>query len=96
MLQRYDLRQLGSARCLSSTMEKTTMQLQMFIFRASKGEVMQFFIGENLYRTQTKNSFNRHFSSKTFKVGQKSGQSVKNSQNKDQKASDLGNLSKTF
>ena len=46
MLQRYDLRQRGSARCLSSTtMEKTTMQLQMFIFRTSKGEVMQFFIG---------------------------------------------------
>ena len=80
MLQRYDLRQLGPARCLSSTtMEKTTMQLQMFIY---KREIWKFHLAQNQCRSQTKRNLNRHFSLKSPKVSQKSGQIVQNLQQK--------------
>ena len=46
-------------------------------------------MAQSFYRPQTKTSFKRQFSPKSLKVGQKSGQRVQNSQNKDQMASDL-------
>ena len=55
-----------------------------------KGEVRRFFLFvQSFYRPKTKTSFNRQFSPKSPKMGQKSGQRVQNSQNKDQVASDL-------
>ena len=46
-------------------------------------------LGDFFYWLQTKTSFKMQFSTKRPKVGQKSGQRVQNSQNKDQMASDL-------
>ena len=54
-----------------------------------KGEVRRFLFVQSFYRPKTKTSFNRQFSPKSPKMGQKSGQRVQNSQNKDQVASDL-------
>ena len=55
-----------------------------------KGKLGDFFLlAQSFYRPQTKTSFKRQFSPKSPKVGQKSGQRVQNSQNKDQMASDL-------
>ena len=55
-----------------------------------KGKLGNFFLlAQSFNRPQTKTSFKRQFSPKSPKVGQKSGQRVQNSQNKDQMASDL-------
>merc|ERR1712051_793304 len=49
-----------------------------------KGEVRRFFLFvQSFYRPKTKTTFNRQFSPKSPKMGQKSGQRVQNSQNKD-------------
>ena len=48
-----------------------------------------FLLAQSFYRPQTKTCFKRQFAPKSPKVGQKSGQRVQNSQNKDQMASDL-------
>ena len=56
----------------------------------TKGKLGNFLLAQNLCRSQTKRNLNRHFSSKSPKVSQKSGQIVQNlQQKKDQKASDL-------
>ena len=55
-----------------------------------KGELKRFFLlAQSFYWPQTKTSFNRQFSPKSPKVGQKSGQRVQNWPNKNQVASDL-------
>ena len=55
-----------------------------------KGKLGDFFLlAQSFYRPKTKTSFNRQFSPKSPKIGQKSGQRVQNSPNKDQVASDL-------
>ena len=55
-----------------------------------KGELKRFFLSaQSFYRPQTRTSFKRQFSPKSPKVGQKSGQRVKNWPNKNQVASDL-------
>ena len=55
-----------------------------------KGEVRRFFLlAQSFYWPQTKRSCNRQFLPKSPKVGQKSGQSVKNWPNKTPFASDL-------
>ena len=54
---------------------------------AFKGEVRQIFLlAQSFYRPQTKRSLNGQFSPKSPEVGQKSGQGVKNSRNKNQTA----------
>ena len=57
--------------------------------RGFKGVLGNFLLAQSFYRPQTKTSFKRQFSPKSPKVGQKSGQRVQNTQNKDQMASDL-------
>ena len=55
-----------------------------------KGKLGDFFLFvQSFYRPKTKTSVNRQFSPKSPKVGQKSGQRVKNWPNKNQVASDL-------
>ncbi len=55
-----------------------------------KGKLGDFFLlAQSFYRPKTKTSFKRQFSPKSPKIGQKSGQRVRNSPNKDQVASDL-------
>ena len=55
-----------------------------------KGELNRFFLSaQSFYWPQTKTCFKRKFSPKSPKVGQKSGQRVKNWPNKNQVASDL-------
>ena len=55
-----------------------------------KGKLGDFFLFvQSFYRPKTKTSVNRQFSPKSPKIGQKSGQRVRNSPNKDQVASDL-------
>ena len=64
--------------------------LQRFWPEVLKGELKRFFVSaQSFYRPQTKTSFKRQFSPKSPKVGQKSGQTVKNWPNKNQVASDL-------
>ena len=49
-----------------------------------KGKLGDFFLFvQSFYRPKTKTTFNRQFSPKSPKMGQKSGQRVQNSQNKD-------------
>ena len=49
-----------------------------------KGKLGDFFLFvQCFYRPKTKTSFNKQFSPKSPKMGQKSGQRVQNSQNKD-------------
>ena len=55
-----------------------------------KGKLGDFFLSaQSFYRPQTKTSYKIQFSPKSPKVGQKSGQRVQNSQNKNQVSSDL-------
>ena len=64
--------------------------LPFLTLRTLKGKLGDFFLlAQSFYRPQTKTSFKRQLSQKSPKVGQKSGQRVQNSQNKDQMASDL-------
>ena len=69
---------------------KQTQAPSFGCYRALKGELKWFFLlAQSSYWPQTKTSFNRHFSPKSPKVGQKSGQRVQNWPNKNQVASDL-------
>ena len=55
-----------------------------------KGKLGDFFLSaQSFYRPQTKTSYKIQFSPKSPKVGQKLGQRVQNSQNKNQVSSDL-------
>ena len=57
---------------------------------ALKGKLGDFFLSaQSFYRPQTKTGYKRQFSPKSPKVGQKSGQRVQNSLNKNQVSSDL-------
>ena len=65
-------------------MHLPSLHTQAKIFSLFKGEVRRFFLFvQSFYRPKTKTSFNRQFSPKSPKMGQKSGQRVQNSQNKD-------------
>ena len=78
-------------QCCSSTGFRGQDTLQAGTFwGVLKGELKRFFLSaQSFYRPQTKTSFNRQFSPKSPKVGQKSGQRVQNWPNKNQVASDL-------
>ena len=67
-----------------------TFSIDSLLKEVLKGKLGDFFLFvQSFYRPKTKTSFNRQFSPKSPKIGQKSGQRVQNSPNKDQGASDL-------
>ena len=61
-----------------------------FTKKSLKGKLGDFFLSaQSFYRPQTKTSYKIQFSPKSPKVGQRLGQRVQNSQNKNQVSSDL-------
>ena len=76
--------------CIDNDEQKWWMVITHWRVGGLKGKLGDFFLFvQSFYRPKTMTSFNRQFSPKSPKIGQKSGQRVRNSPNKDQVASDL-------
>ena len=78
------------ARCLTQFVYVGPYNTYLNTLTCLKGKLGDFFLSaQSFYWPQTKTSYKIQFSPKSPKVGQKSGQRVQNSQNKNQVSSDL-------